>query len=517
MALEQLSTLQPLDPTTLRILQQLQALRFPFTLEVYGNLLRLANQNMSVLVQDAAFELMKKIVQGPEVAQIIPVTDLIDLTMPLFQASPQYVITIVRLLARTLQGGATDLITKFLSLSQSHATVELIEAVITANAAAVPPAFVLNVLNQLDERYATLFMRYALSAYGPIPEFLPAALSRAEFLPLFVKALARLCESELDRVKEMIGAAKLNVESQNDLKGMLEELVVIVANMDGEMNEKKAHVIYSLMLTNCVKYGCPQVVLPLMALVARVPSFLRLLAEGPFWPVVRSQMNASPTDLDHAAALVQQLPLCEDATLLTQIWEGLVASYAETKRPSIVPALRSILKRTKQLPMGSFVKVIQDGLRNPSQEKCLEALKCARSLDGAGLTQLHDSAFWDVLSGQLLKKDEALAKSIGHLCRHIVTEMPNFTPNAAFFAHILNTLYDPRTEFDVAMHFIMFLSQACRTPEVLAFLYRRHFSSYLEQLPWRYYNDKRIPEALQFAAAQLVKHYGGQVNVSMPA
>jgi hypothetical protein len=470
---------------------------------VYKDVVRLADQNLSIPVQDAAFDVLKHLVQRPDVADV---EKLIDCTVPLISANPQDVISVVRLLANKIRDLA-GVVKKFGVMPQSHATVELLQAVISPNAALVSPQLALEALRGLERKLAALFFRFCLGAFGPLPDFLPFSLTHISLISLYLRSLAKLCDSNAEEAKAILQIEQFGPETPREL----DELAGILAGGDGEMSEAKGAIVVSLLLENCVKLGLNDNLLYMLALAARVPALGEKLALGQFWGCVPLGLMQSPENVDRALFVIESLPKCPDVVILVEIWDALVYYYGRTKRACVVKVIRRMLKQTRELSVEKLIPLVKSGLAEGDKG----ALKMARLLGVSGLQALLAEKIWGVLGNLVGKSDDGIARCVGKLCLAMVTEIQNCVLEPGFLLTVLRYVYGPEVPFAAVVHFVMFLTHACASPVILAFLYRRHFSLYLEQLPWRYPEEKAVAGTLTSCAALLVQHYGAQVNISI--
>ena len=105
------------------------------------------------------------------------------------------------------------------------------------------------------------------------------------------------------------------------------------------------------------------------------------------------------------------------------------------------------------------------------------------------------------------KKDMTICKLIGKLVATMVDTMDGFTFDAQFFGSVISLIYDPNTTLDTALPFIRFLGTSCKARKIVVFLYKRSYIQYLEQLPWRYENDSRVADVIEYFASVMNRFY----------
>ena len=91
------------------------------------------------------------------------------------------------------------------------------------NLTKVTPENVISIYNALSGGFAIGFFRFMMSVFGPLPDFLPLACQSLFLLSLYLKEMAALCETNVDKVKEII-----NLEEMNDMNNENLQQVLVV-------------------------------------------------------------------------------------------------------------------------------------------------------------------------------------------------------------------------------------------------------------------------------------------------
>jgi serine/threonine protein kinase len=250
---DQLRKINPLDPAALKLLQSLYQMEFSFSMELFKDVLRLVNQSLSLPVQDAAFDLLRKMFLKADIATADP-QRLVDMMLPLFDTQPQYFINLVKLFADKLSGDIDPIIKRFLSLAQSHATVDLLQAVISPRPKAIDPRIAIRALRTLEPQFRVSFFRFLVTSFGPIAELVPVTVSSVYLIPLFIRGLARECDSDLDHVKRVLDIPDVRGDSREQLQTALEGVAAVITNPQAEVTERVGLIIMKFLVQNCVNF-----------------------------------------------------------------------------------------------------------------------------------------------------------------------------------------------------------------------------------------------------------------------
>lgn len=508
---EQLHTLSPLSPLALKVLQQLSQIDYQFSFELLDDILRLVNQTLSVPVQDSAFDILRKILSKPEALEADP-KEIIEKLLVLLESretEAQYAVSAIKMVIDRVSD-VDGMIKRFLSLPQSHAAVELLQAVIVRNVNTISIPTIVSILKTLDPALAEGFFRSMVMACGPKPEFVPVAVSTLAFISVFLKGLAQVCVADPAAVKAILNVPELESESTDGLQQTLEHIATAVKSTGASSNvtEKAGIIIFKFLVVSCIKYNCEAPILPLLNLCTKGSTLTELVAKGNVWPyIIRGIKNESDAS-DHAFHLIEKLPICEDDATRKEMWTALVSRYEESKDMKATKCIRSLLKRRDDFDLSNLIRLIKDGISGSNQHSCLTALKLARSLSRQGYEELGSGEFWSVLNGHLSNRNVDTCKSIGKLLSRMIDQIPSLSVDPNLLAGVLKFLYPNDTPFEAAAPLILFLTRTCQSQQVMAFLNKHSFCQYLEQLPWRYENEKQVADVIESCVKTLMAYYG---------
>ncbi|OHT13373.1 TKL family protein kinase [Tritrichomonas foetus] len=506
MLLQKLHLLNPLDSTALKLLQQLYQMKYPLTIKLFEDILRLSNQTLSIPVQDAAFEIMKQILSRDDIAKVIDPPQIIDELVTMMDSQPLFVITAVKLVANKIKN-IPEMIQKFLSMTTSHVTLEMIQALISQNKDKIKPPLLIHIFSSLKGQFAIAFFRFMLGMFGPLNDFLPLACQTLVYMSLFIKELAKLCETEVEIVRDMLMIPELNDEGRSSLQQHLDSISLTIVNPDGEMNEKMGLIILNFIVTNCFKNNSIDPILPLLCLCSKVENLRQMISASDIWGLVIKGLKKSDINHKNALTLIEKIPICSDEKIKSQIWDKLISTFTKTHEEDVTHAIASLLERYSDFDFSQLIPQILDGINSEDEHYCIMALNLARSLNDQAYQILVNDTFWSSLMRQLTDKNIQICKLIGWLSAAMVEKMSEFPFNADYYIAVLVYLYDNDTTFDAAMPFIVFLSASCKYKKTLVFLQRRYFVKYIEQLPWRYEHDSKVGDAIEYCANALSSFY----------
>lgn len=548
--LEKLHTLNPLDSSALKVIEQLYHIDYPLTLELFEEILRLTNQTLSIPVQDAAFDVMKQILSRDDLTTVIDTTKIVDELITMMDTQPLFLITAVKIIAGKIRN-IEEMINKFLRMTQSHVTLELIQALISKNKNKLDknPDFIIDIFKMLHGQFAVAFFRFMMAMFGPKQEFLKYACETIIFLSLFIKELAKLCETDVEYVKNMLDMPELKDEGRGALQQTLDMISVVFINPDGETNEKMVSIIVKFVIQKCFEFNSHNPILPLLCICSTVESKREEIAKiDNIWSFIMGGIttdnsvelkgiskilisvsttrsknkfissfnfnnisNNNIIAINHKSALIliENLPLCETQSVRIDIWNKLAQTFIISHDPYTAHAISSLMKRSNEFDYNDLIPTILEGVRNENDSMfCLTSLKLCRSLNANADKVLIDGNIFDFICTQIPKKDNEVNKSIGKLLTKMVQTMDEEFPFISdLFATILLYLYDQDTQLEVAKPFIVFLTNACKSQRILYYLQKRYFVKYIEQLPWRYENENEVADVIEYCVTYLTKLY----------
>ena len=105
------------------------------------------------------------------------------------------------------------------------------------------------------------------------------------------------------------------------------------------------------------------------------------------------------------------------------------------------------------------------------------------------------------------KHDPQICRSIGKLVVKMIEKMDDFHLDPLFLRSIIELIYNKMTSFETSMPFIFFLGDAIKIREVVLYLQRESFVQYLQQLIWRYENEPRVHDVVDYFTSSLKQHY----------
>lgn len=553
--LEKLHTLNPLDSSALKVIEQLYHIDYPLTLQLFEEILRLTNQTLSIPVQDAAFDVMRQILSRDDVTKVIEINKIVDELTTMMDTQPLFLITAIKIIAGKIKD-IEEMVEKFLRMTQSHVTLEVIQALISKNKSKTSSDLLIHVFTTLHGQFSIAFFRFMMAMFGPRKEFLPYACQNIVYLSLFIKELAKLCETDVEYVKEMLSMPELKDEGRGALQQTLDMISAVFISPDSDIDEKMVSIIIKFIVQKCFEFQSQSPILPLLCICSSVESKREEIAQMDFvWRLIMAgittsidkhesttvtnqaatgAISASPNSskskskfissfnfnnisnsniitINHKSALilVENIPLCENQNIRIEIWNKLVQAFIKSHDPYSAHAISSLLKRSTEFDYNDLIPTILEGVRNENNRMfCLTSLKLSRALNADADKVLIDGNIFDFICLQIPKKDNVINKSIAKLLIKMVQTMDDEFPfTSDLFGTILIFLYDQETQFEVAKQFIVFLSNACKSQRILFFLQKRYFVKYIEQLPWRYENEAEVAEVIEYCVTCLTKFY----------
>lgn len=457
MLLEKLHTLNPLDSSALKVIEQLYHIDYPLTLQLFEEILRLTNQTLSIPVQDAAFDVMKQILSRDDVTKVIDTSKIIDELVTMMDTQPLFLITAVKIIAGKITN-IEEMVNKFLRMTQSHVTLELIQALISKNKSKLDknPGFIIDIFKSLHGQFAVAFFRFMMAMFGPKVEFLKHACETIVYLSLFIKELAKLCETDVEYVKNMLNMPELKDEGRGALQQTLDMILVVFINPDSEINEKMVSIIIKFVVEKCFEFDSHNPILPLLCICSTVESKREEISKiDQIWTYIMGGItsvnrvdptgisnqtspissksrkskfissfnfnnisNSNSIAINHKSALIliENIPLCENQNVRIEIWNKLVQTFIISHDPYTAHAISSLLKRSAEFDFNDLIPTILEGVRNENDTMfCLTSLKLCRALNANADKVLVDGNIFDFMCMQIPKKDNVVNKSIGKL------------------------------------------------------------------------------------------------------
>ena len=504
--LEKLHVLNPLDSSALKILQQVYQMDYQISIKLFEDILRLTNQTISIPVQDAAFEILKQMLSRDNIATIIDPQKIIDELTIMLETQPLFVITAVKLVADKVNK-IEDIIEKFLNMTTSHVTLEIIQAIITYNKDKANPQLLIHIFNSLKGQFATAFFRFILSIYGPLNEFLPVSCKSLVYISLFMKELAGLCESDVEKVKEMLQVPDINDEGRSVLQQYLDSISLLISNPDLEINEKMGLIIIDFIVDNCFKFNSYTPILPLLCLCARIDDLKKIISASDIWDLVIDGLEINNINHKSALELLETIPMTDSDEIKEKVWDRILSIYSKTHDKKVAHAIASLLEKSENYDLTKLIPQILEGLNSEDENFCLSVLKIGRPLSNEGFKSLIHGHLFSLFTRQLSDKSYKICKLIGKVAAAMIDKMDDFPFDPEFFTSVLVFLYDNETPFLAAMPFIIFLIHACKYKNILVFLQRRYFVKYIEQLPWRYDQEAKVGDAIEYCVTTLTHLY----------
>jgi serine/threonine protein kinase len=489
--LDLVHTIGPLDPTALTLLHELCQLNFPFSERLLGDLLALSNQTLRLEVQEAAFDLLKRLVIIPDPSGAWDRERILAFTVPLFEGYPQGYVKIVALLADGVD--VERVINFFLSLPKSHSTAELLQAVIGPNAARVSMETVLCIPPALDAGSVTAFFRFLMATFGPRPEFVAVAVSNVQLATMYTRELGRLPAEEYDLVKGLLGLPDVGVTPGP----VLEEVAAALIDQQSAITPAAATVVLHFLVANCLRYNVSGPLVKYLLLCSSVPELRPEIARFEIWGQLYYCID---TDREAVFELLQRLPLPSYAYGVHFLGRFLQI-FIENHSQSVAAAMATILSQSDNFPVDQIVQVVRERLMS---DEPLLALVIMRGFSPAAYAQLEDGNLWPILTRHLGIGRPDVIEALMRFVLRLLSLGESFPFDPDFFAMALNICYAPQTPFAVCKELIAMLMKASVHKGILVFLEKRYFGSYLMQLPWIYPNDSAaVFETLESCATQL--------------
>jgi hypothetical protein len=389
-------------------------------------------------------------------------------------------------------------ITHFLSLPQTHATGDLLEALIGPNATRVSMESVLRVLLALPPTPATAFYKFMMKTFGPRPEFLPVSLSNVQYAILYCRELSKLKPAELARIRELLGIPEV---MDGTPQRALDELSAALASEDAPVDNNAGWVMLKFVIENCLKYNVVEPFIQYLLVCSRAEALRSDIARVDIWSHLFYRIESEEKSV---MLLLQRLPLptFEVAqTFLTKLTEMFIA----TPERRIAEAIAEVLKQSDDFQIDVLTQLVAQGLNGTEP---LLSLIIARGLGPRGFSMVAAPTLWATLSGHLLGREGDVLEAIAKFVERILGFGPSFPFDPEFFATILNVMYAPDTPYSMCKDLILLLARSSMHRPILVFLEKRKFGSYLMQLPWRYPSDSTaVFETLEKTAKILEEYY----------
>lgn len=504
--IEKLHLLSPLDPTTTTLLQQLYQIDFPLNIQIFEDLLRFVNQNISIEVQDIAIDLMKTILAREDLTEYIQISVLTDRILSLIDTQPQFVASAFKSFADRIPDVEAVIMT-FLSMKHTHLTLELLSAVILPNISQIKPDLVIKAFDELKGSLAVGLFRFMMASFGPLPEFLPVACRSVVYLSLYIKELARLCDTNVEAVRILINTPEANKEGRGSLRQILEVISITILNQSAEVTEKMSLLIYNFLVKNCLKYHQYGPILKLMCICANVGIMRSIISESDIWVLITESIQTHSEGFKDALALIERIPICPIEETKHLVWDTLVDTFVRDHEKEVARTISSILKRTNEFNVDTLLETVECGMQ-ADDDFCIVCLKIARTFAAPGLKALLEKGFINIAIKHIKNKDYLLIKPIGKVLISMkVAISDDLQIDGEFLGIILQFLYDDDTPFYAALPLIAFLANSCKDKDIAVFLFNRFFADYMEQLPFKYTNETRVFDALDFCANTLAQMY----------
>ncbi|OHT01748.1 hypothetical protein TRFO_31307 [Tritrichomonas foetus] len=507
--LEKLSNLNPLDPATLQLLHELQQFEYSISPNLLTIVFKFMNQFNSLEVQDEAVNLLKQILSRGNIGDILEPSKLIDKIFSIIGSHPYIVISAVRIIAPKISNIQT-IVQKLLDMPHSHVTIELLIIVIYYNYNRIPPNLLIHILNSLSSKHAFNFFKFVIMEYGPLPELLPSACKSNKFLTFYVKYLSKMCTRDFQKVHKIVNLPDNFIQIMNSatLKQILESIAILIVNPDSKITENTAKVMFQFLVKKCIKCKATKTALYLLCICIRIGCMRQIIVSSNVWGIILPAIVSDDDEiLQYALRLVDKLPMSNDFTLVQKLWVNLLRKYNQRKLKSVAHTICSLLKRRNDLDLSLLVPTILVGFSSDDPQFCVTSIKIARNLNADVLEMLSSETICKNFTEQLNKRNENVCLAIGKMITTIIDKIPNFTFDGKFYFAILSLLYDINTPFDVAMPFIMFFGKLSKIKDVIMLLKKESFVLYLKQLPWRYMNDSRVNNVIEFYTSCLSQHY----------
>lgn len=556
--IEKLHTLNPLDSSATKLLQHLYSIDYPLSLQLFQDILRLSNQTLSISVQDIAFDIMKQILSRDDITDISDPEEIIDALIVMMEEQPLFVITAIKLIAGKIKD-VNHIVEKFLKMTQSHATLDIIQIILSQNKDRIDAALAIHVFESFHGQFSITFYRFIMNVFGARKEFLPLACRTLVYLSLYVKGLGKLCQSDFDYVKSILNFKEIEKESRASLQQALDSISICCTDSDSTINETMGLIMLKMLVPKCFEYNTTDPILPLLCYCATIDSLQEPIMQiSGLWDLIQKaldeniqheekiQKNTSTVSIfsmlssslsksnlldpskgilnyqnttennvryinyRSALTLIETLPIVENPEIRNHIWTQLMKSFTPKYDRFAAKTIGSLLNRSKEFSTVELIPTILEVLsQSRNYDIVLTCLELLYSFDKDSFKNLIDGNFLNLLINIMSLDNSDINLCIGQLLYKIsesgIDEIP-FEVN--LFSSILVYLYDPKTShFDDAEPFIRFLCVACKSRKVLFFLQKRYFVKYIEQLPWRYPNSQKVPEVIQFCAETLTKYY----------
>ena len=205
--------------------------------------------------------------------------------------------------------------------------------------------------------------------------------------------MAALCETNVEKVKEIINLDEMNNETNESLQQILDSVSLLLVNQSIDVNEKMAIIIYKFIVNSCFTYNSTEMILPLLNMVARVESMSTVIAQTDIWNLIIGGLTSTGDELENSLLLVERLPICSDTTLRLLIWKTLVDKYIKTKDMKVTHAMCSLLKRKTDFDLLKLIPTLVLGLTSDDQNYCITSLKLARRFKPEVFYQLNTELF----------------------------------------------------------------------------------------------------------------------------
>ena len=503
--------LTPSSINSIDLLEELQNIRFKASSNLFDKLYEIVTQSFSFSVQEKAFQTMKQMLNHDNIKELFDPEVIIDKMLKIIGNHPSYVIAIVKILAPAVND-INNIIEKILSSPNSYTTIELLKVVISSNQSKVSPQMIIQILSSIPEKYQTNFFDFALSMYGPLYDFFHPSWHSFPLLSLFLKKISLYCETNLESVKSMLDIEEFTKLQKGKLREILDSCSELIIKPNAPINEYSCYVILYFIIKNCLKFNETKTILKLLLICIRIGVMRKKISQSNIWDVIIKAIESdNEENINNALKLVDKIPICSDNSTFETLWKVLISKYQRSKQKNVTHTLCTIIKRKTDMNFSDLIPILLTGFSSDDPLYCITSLKITRHFDVGTFEKLNNESFWKCLTGHMQKKNGLICKLIGKLVTRMILALPNLKIDVSFFDSIISLLYDMPTPFDTAMQFIIFLSIACRTRDVLLALHKVSFVCYLQQLPWRYENDPRVAEAIDYYASSLSQYYSSSM------
>lgn len=489
-------------------IESLKRIRLTQSQPIFDLLFEILTATESIELQQKCFDLMVKLM--PDISEL----DILDKALNIRNRFPHYSIFLVNKITNKIEI-TSELIDKFIQIDKSQYTLEIIKIIFfSKNRINVDSYTAAKIYETIPVEIASDFLITILSKYGLCVEFIPKTSQDKSLLSVYFLFLSEYTMKDINQVKTSICIDEIYQLNQFALKKIYEQLSNYMNQKTVKMTRYMSLLLFDFISQNC--HYCRSLHLSLSLLnqcLSNSKVCYYISITNSIWDaVVYSIRNDEGEDLGNALTLIEKVPICVDPDHLQKLWKVLIMKYKMSKSIESAKTICSILKRKKDMSCDTLIPVIYEDMSKENEQNVITGLKIMRHMNSyhfIPMLKLPSATlqFWPNFVKLVKRKNQKICRSIGKLIMNIIKCIKDFSVDPEFLRSIIELLYDEKTSFDTAYPFIIFLANVTQVRDIVIYLKKQSFLQYLQQLPWRYENEPRISDAIEYFAMSLNYFY----------